>query len=88
MQKNKSAIASAYNTLANTHEALGNLDSSEYFHSKGIQIKVVLKDSIGQADSYNNQGIVYDEIGRFDKSLQQYFSSLELYEKFPNRNMI
>jgi signal transduction histidine kinase len=75
------AIASAYNSLASTHEALGNLDSAEFFHKNGIQIKIALKDSLGLASSYNNLGIVYDEMGKFDNSLQQYFLSLELYEQ-------
>lgn len=82
--QNKKAIASAYNSLANTYEALGDLDSAELFHMKGISIKLELKDSLGLASSYNNLGIVYDEMGNFDHSLQQYFLSLELYEQYPD----
>ena len=42
------SIASAYGTLASTHEALGNLDSAEFFHKKGIQIKTELKEPVVQ----------------------------------------
>ncbi len=79
--RDQKAVASAYHALASTHEALGNLDSAEFFHKRGIQIKIVLKDSLGLASSYNNLGIVYDEMGQYDKSLRQYFSSLQLYEQ-------
>jgi signal transduction histidine kinase len=77
----KATIASSFSSLANTYDALGNLDSAEYYHKEVINIKTTLKDSLGLGSAYNNLGIVYDKMGKFDASLQQYFTALMFYEK-------
>ncbi len=75
------AIASSYNSLANCFDAIGALDSAQFYHQKSLTIKLQIDNVIGAADSYNNLGIVFDLKGDFSRSLENYFSALEIYEK-------
>ena len=79
--KDKKAIASSYNSLANCFDGNGSLDSAQYYHQKSLDIKLEIGHTIGAANSYNNLGIVYDLKGDFDLSLENYFKALEIYEK-------
>lgn len=78
--KDKKAIASSYNSLANCFDGNGSLDSAQYYHQKSLNIKLEIDHKVGAADSYNNLGIVYDLKGDFDLSLENYFKALEIYE--------
>ena len=78
--KDKSAIISAYISLANVYDGVGKLDSSEYFHRKALNLGLELNDSTNIAASYNNLGIVYDLQGANEKSLKMYFDALGIYE--------
>ncbi|MDP3313678.1 sensor histidine kinase [Lutibacter sp.] len=78
--KNKKAIASSFNSLANCYEAIGKLDSSRTYHQKSLDIQLQIKNMVGAADSYNNLGIVFDLQGDFDLSLKSYFKALKIYE--------
>lgn len=74
-------ISQSLNSLASAFEAKGLLDTALHFHHQALAIKIELKDSFNMANSYNNIGIVYDQLGFFDKSLENYFKALNLYEK-------
>lgn len=79
--KDKKAIASAYNSLANCFDGNGTLDSAQYYHQKSLDLKLAIGHKVGAADSYNNLGIVFDLKGDFDRSLENYFKALKIYEE-------
>ncbi len=79
--ENEALISYAYNNLANAYEAIGEMDSAKYFHEECLRIKTVLNDSLGLAATHNNLGILYDQMGIYNKSLDHYFKSLKIYEK-------
>ncbi|MEP5613960.1 MAG: DUF2225 domain-containing protein [Cyclobacteriaceae bacterium] len=78
--ESKAATSQSYNSLANVYEAKGLLDSALIFHKNAFALKKELGDSLGMASSLNNQGITYDELGNYPKSLESYFQSLKIYE--------
>src|SRR5690606_14177263 len=65
---------------ANALEAKGNLDSALFYHKTAFDLKKEMNDSLGMAASLNNIGIVYDQLGKFNLSLENYFQSLRIYE--------
>ncbi|MFY0688961.1 MAG: tetratricopeptide repeat protein [Cyclobacteriaceae bacterium] len=73
-------ISTSYNHLANAFEALGQMDSAQFYHLAALKIKTDLQDTLGMAASHNNLGIIFDEIGGYSASLGHYFKSLEYYE--------
>lgn len=77
---NKKALASSYNSIANSFDGKGELDSALVYHKKSLFLKLEIDHKVGAADSYNNIGIVYDLRGDFDLSLQNYFKALKIYE--------
>mgnify|MGYP002777126935 CR=1 FL=1 len=77
----QNGMGSAFNSMANFYEAVGKMDSSEYYHLESLTMKKAVGDSIGMADSYNNLGILYDLTDRNDESVEMYVKSLRLYEK-------
>lgn len=79
--KDKKAIASSYNSLANCYDAIGMLDSAEVYHKRSLDLKLEINHLVGAADSYNNLGIVYDLKGDFALSLEYYFKALKIYEE-------
>lgn len=79
-QKSPAAISQSYNSLANNHEAVGNLDSALTLFQKVLEIKISLNDTLGIAGAQNNIGLVYDEKSNYPESLDHYFKSLRLYE--------
>lgn len=79
-QKSQAAISQSYNSLANNHEAVGNLDSALILFQKVLEIKISLNDTLGIAGAQNNIGLVYDEQSNYPESLDHYFKSLRLYE--------
>lgn len=78
--ESQTAIAASFNSIASVLEAQGHLDSAIFLHTKSLQIKEALKDTIGMANSLNNLGIAYDEIGKYNLSLESYFQALRFYE--------
>ena len=80
------AKSSAMNSIANAYEALGKMDSSEYYHLESLNIKTILGDSLGMAASLNNLGILYDLTDKNEKSLEVYLQSLRLYEAHSDDN--
>tara|TARA_R110002049_G_scaffold134016_3_gene293419 strand:- start:1280 stop:3223 length:1944 start_codon:yes stop_codon:yes gene_type:complete len=81
---NEKAIASAYNNIASSFEALNKIDSAEIYHQRSLGIKLRIKDTIGIADTYCNIGVVEDLKGNYDVALINYFKALEIYEKHSN----
>lgn len=79
-QQSQAAISQSYNSLANNHEAVGNLDSALFLFEKVLEIKTELNDTLGRAGAQNNIGLVYDEQSNYPESLDHYFKSLRLYE--------
>jgi signal transduction histidine kinase len=77
-----STLASAFNSLANSFESVGDLDSAEYYFKQSLQKRVMLGDSLRVARTLNNLGILYDERGLFSLSLENYFRSLRLFEDY------
>ncbi|RAJ07980.1 signal transduction histidine kinase [Arenibacter echinorum] len=75
----KKLYASAYNSIASAYQAKADYDSAIYFHSKSLSINYLKADSIGLADTYNNLGIIEDERGNFETSLEHYFKALRIY---------
>ena len=71
--------ASAYNSIASVYQAKAEYDSAIYYHSKSLSINYLRADSIGLADTHNNLGIIEDERGNFESSLEHYFKALEIY---------
>ena len=51
-------------------------------------IAVKLKEDIKQADALRILGLIYSEIGLFEKSSEYYFQGLQLYEKSKNKKGI
>jgi len=74
------ATSSALNSIANVYEALGQMDSAEYYHMESLAAKTSFGDSLGMAASLNNLGILYDLTDKNEKSLDSYLQSLRLYE--------
>ncbi|MDP5229947.1 MAG: tetratricopeptide repeat protein [Cellulophaga sp.] len=79
-ENDKSLKASVYNSIASAHQAFGVYDSANYYHQKSLSINNLLGDSTAIANTFNNLGIVNDELGNFETSLQYYFKALKLYE--------
>lgn len=77
-----STLAAAYNSMANSFESTGNLDSADYYFRQSLEKRVLLGDSLRVAKTLNNLGILYDERGLFSLSLQNYFRSLRLFEEY------
>ena len=75
------AVASAYNSIASSYEALSQLDNALAYHEKSLAIKIQINDTIGIANSKNNLGIVYDTKGNYTKALENYFDALKIYEE-------
>jgi signal transduction histidine kinase len=80
--QDKKAIASAYNSIASSYEALSKLDSSLFYHKLSLDIKTEINDTLGTADSFNNLGIIYDTKGNYAKAIESYFDALRIYEKY------
>ncbi|WP_460218079.1 tetratricopeptide repeat-containing sensor histidine kinase [Psychroserpens sp. MEBiC05023] len=80
--KDDKAIASAYNSIASSYEALSQLDMALDFHQKSLDIKTQIKDTIGIANTLNNLGIIYDTKGNYTKALESYFNALRIYEDY------
>jgi signal transduction histidine kinase len=78
----ENAIATAYNSIANAYEAMGIMDSTEYYHKASLRIKETLGDSLGVAATLNNLGILFDLTDRNQQSLRSYYRSLRLYEAY------
>ena len=76
-----SILAIAYNSMANSYEAMNQFDSSKLYHIKALDLTTQLKDSVGMANSYNNLGIVNDLQSRYEQSLEYYFKALDIYER-------
>ena len=76
------AIASAYNSIASSYEALSDYDNALQFHKKSLDIKTQIKDTKGIANTYNNLGIIYDTKGNYSKALENYFDALRIYEEY------
>ena len=74
------AVASAYNSIASSYEALSDLDNALDYHKKSLELKEQISDTIGIANSYNNLGIIYDTKGNYSKALENYFNALRIYE--------
>ncbi len=72
--------ASAYHSIASALQVSAVYDSASYYHQKSLRINFLLGDSIAVANTYNNLGIINDELGNFDTSLQYYFKALKIYE--------
>lgn len=77
-----STLAAAFNSVANSFESLGNLDSAEYYFRQSLDKRVQSGDSLRVAKTLNNLGIIYDERGLFSISLKNYFRSLRLFEDY------
>jgi signal transduction histidine kinase len=78
------ALSAAYNSIASVQEALGQMDSAEYYHLASLSIKKAIGDSIGMAASFNNLGIVYDLTDRNEESVEMYLQALKIYEANAN----
>jgi signal transduction histidine kinase len=78
--EDQQAIASAYNSIASSFEALSQLDSSLTYHFKSLEIKKIINDTLGIANTLNNLGIIYDTKGNYSKALECYFDALRIYE--------
>lgn len=76
------AVASAYNSIASSYEALSDYDNALLFHEKSLEIKTQIRDTIGIANTYNNLGIIYDTKGNYSKALENYFDALKIYEEY------
>ncbi|UTW65822.1 tetratricopeptide repeat protein [bacterium SCSIO 12643] len=79
---NSKALASAYNTLANSYEASSLYDSSLVYYFKSLELKQADGDTLGIGNTYNNLGIIYDFMGDNEASLHYYFKALEIYEVY------
>lgn len=59
---------------------IGFIDSSLYYHSESLRLKMIAKDTIKAAASISNMAALYRQIGDFEKSLDLYFKSLSIYK--------
>lgn len=82
LQGADSTLAAAFNSVANSFESLGDLDSAEYYFRQSLERRVQSGDSLRVAKTLNNLGIIYDERGLFSISLKNYFRSLRLFEDY------
>lgn len=80
--KDDLGLSSAFNSIANSFEALGHLDSAEYYQHRSLEKKLLLGDSLKIAQTLNNLGIIYDQQGRFSTALKNYFQALRIYESY------
>lgn len=77
--------ASVYNNMGNIMDDLGerNYKANDFeialtqfeealdYHRRALDIRLKLKDKEGEADSYNNMGLVYKNLGSYYEELQQ-----------------
>ena len=78
---NDTLLAASYNSLANVYEARGVLDSALVYHQSSLALKEQYSDSLGLADSYNNLGIINDQLANYQQALKLYFDALRIYER-------
>lgn len=76
--------AAAFNSMASAFQANAVYDSAMYYHKKSLKINKGIGDSIAIGNTLNNLGIINDELGNFEASLENYFKALRIYENNGN----
>lgn len=74
--------------LCNEFRKKGTIDSAILFGNAAIQLAKQVGYQKGLADSYNNVGLVYENLGNYPEALKNYFSSLKIYEAIGNQKSI
>jgi tetratricopeptide (TPR) repeat protein len=73
--ENQKFIGKANNTLGSAYYFLGNIDSSEVYHSKALEIQLTINDPEGLGRSYANLGSIYSEKGLNDKAITYFLKA-------------
>lgn len=77
---NKKLIARTLNTLAEAERYLGNLFTALDYSTRGLNIHAEIDDPSGRVKSLVGAGIIYRQIGRYEKSLKHVYEA-HLYYK-------
>lgn len=80
--------ALTYANIGNTYAATGNLVKALTFHQRALEIRKMLKDDFGIAQSLDEMGSVYEKLNDLDKALLFYAESIELKQNIGLRNDI
>lgn len=81
-KKNLKQILKANNELSIIHSLLGRQDSASLFIKESIKIAEQTNDSSQLGILYMNHGNILQMDGRFKESVNRYFKSLDILEKF------
>src|SRR5690606_18284713 len=77
-------LSDLYNDAAQTHYMTGAFPKSLEFCLKGIKVNERRNDKQGVASSTGNTGILFKEMGEYEKALEYFKTSLELNEELGN----
>ena len=86
--KNKKLMARTFNTLAEAERYLGNLVMALNYSTRSLEIHETINDPTGHAKALMGAGIIYRNIGRYEKSLKHIHKAYLYYKKELNYNGI
>jgi two-component system, NarL family, sensor kinase len=73
-----------YNNIAISYGALGQLDSAEFYISKGIRASEKTGDAQSLANGYFILGTIYSNANKYDQAIKQYLKARPFREKVGN----
>jgi two-component system, NarL family, sensor kinase len=80
-------LAKGYYNIGLMNKDAGNYDLASYYCEKSLSFCIPLNDSVLIAANYNSIGLIFSEgLAKPDSAVYYYLKSLEISEKFSNRN--
>ena len=76
--KNKAEIAGCYNKLGISNAYKGNNHQSLEYFNKALNCNIEEKDTVLIANSYENIGMVYKDLGNYEKAVEYQLKSLTM----------
>ncbi|UKN03114.1 tetratricopeptide repeat protein [Paracrocinitomix mangrovi] len=78
----KTGISTGYRDIADAKMVLGDYDSAVYYADKSLAISNKENLYLEQKEAYRTKGNIYYYTGEYSKSLDMYFKTAELCEKY------
>lgn len=74
-------MAWALNYMGSIYYYRSDYDSAFYYHHAALEIRLHIDDPKGLGASYNNIGMISDDLGRTQEALDYYLKAIEQFEK-------